>query len=74
MPPPLWSDRRVPVGVSRRHRTDHLGAATQGRHVGSKDTRILIAGAGIGGLTAAGCLLLAGYDVEIYEQAPELGE
>lgn len=42
--------------------------------MGSKDTRILIAGAGIGGLTAAGCMLLAGYDVEIYEQAPELGE
>ncbi len=42
--------------------------------MGTKDTKILIAGAGIGGLTAAGCLLLAGYDVEIYEQAPELGE
>jgi salicylate hydroxylase len=42
--------------------------------VGTKDTKILIAGAGIGGLTAAGCLLLAGYDVEVYEQAPELGE
>ncbi len=36
--------------------------------------RILIAGAGIGGLAAAGCLLLAGHEVEIYEQAPELGE
>ncbi|MDE0255896.1 MAG: FAD-dependent monooxygenase, partial [Rhodospirillaceae bacterium] len=36
--------------------------------------RILIAGAGIGGLAAAGCLLLAGHDVEIYEQAPALGE
>ncbi len=36
--------------------------------------RILIAGAGIAGLTAAGCLLLAGHEVEIYEQAPALGE
>jgi len=36
--------------------------------------KILIAGAGIGGLVAAGCLLLDGHDVEIYEQAPELGE
>ena len=36
--------------------------------------KVLIAGAGIGGLAAAGCLLLAGHDVEIYEQAPALGE
>lgn len=36
--------------------------------------KILIAGAGIGGLTAASCLMKAGYDVEVYEQAPELGE
>jgi phytoene dehydrogenase-like protein len=27
--------------------------------------KILIAGAGIGGLTAASCLMKAGYDVEI---------
>ena len=38
------------------------------------DHKILIAGAGLGGLAAAGCLLKAGYDVEIYEQAPKLGE
>jgi salicylate hydroxylase len=36
--------------------------------------RILIAGAGIGGLTAAACLLRAGHDVQIFEQAPELIE
>jgi salicylate hydroxylase len=36
--------------------------------------KILIAGAGIGGLTAASCLMKAGYEVEIYEQAPELTE
>lgn len=39
-----------------------------------QNARILIAGAGLGGLTAAACLMLAGYRVEIYEQAPELGE
>jgi salicylate hydroxylase len=39
-----------------------------------KQRRILIAGAGIGGLTAASCLLKAGHRVEIYEQAPELSE
>ena len=37
-------------------------------------TKILIAGAGLGGLAAASCLMKAGYDVEIYEQAPALGE
>ena len=39
-----------------------------------KRQKILIAGAGIGGLTAASCLMKAGHDVEIYEQAPQLGE
>jgi salicylate hydroxylase len=39
-----------------------------------KDGKILIAGAGLGGLTAAACLLKQGFDVEIYEQAPQLGE
>ena len=36
--------------------------------------KIVIAGAGIGGLTAAACLLEAGHDVRIFEQAPELTE
>ncbi|HEY1545929.1 MAG TPA: FAD-dependent monooxygenase, partial [Xanthobacteraceae bacterium] len=39
-----------------------------------KQYRILIAGAGLGGLTAASCLMKAGHHVEIYEQAPQLGE
>ena len=38
------------------------------------ERKILIAGAGLGGLAAAGCLLKAGYDVDIYEQASFLGE
>jgi salicylate hydroxylase len=36
--------------------------------------RVLIAGAGIGGLSAASCLMKAGHHVEIHEQAPELAE
>jgi salicylate hydroxylase len=36
--------------------------------------RILIAGAGIGGLTAALACLRRGFDVEVYEQASELKE
>ena len=36
--------------------------------------RVLIAGAGIGGLTAALALLRRGIDVEVYEQATELKE
>jgi salicylate hydroxylase len=36
--------------------------------------KILIAGAGIGGLTAAACLVKAGHDVQVFEQAPQLTE
>lgn len=36
--------------------------------------KITIAGAGLGGLSAAACLLQEGYDVDVYEQAPALGE
>jgi salicylate hydroxylase len=36
--------------------------------------KILIAGAGIGGLTAALACLRRGFDVEVYEQASELKE
>jgi len=39
-----------------------------------KQHRILIAGAGLGGLTAAACLIKAGHTVEVYEQASQLGE
>ena len=36
--------------------------------------KIIISGAGLGGLAAAACLLMDGHDVDVYEQAPELGE
>lgn len=36
--------------------------------------KILIAGAGLGGLAAASFLMKEGHDVEIYEQAPQLEE
>lgn len=36
--------------------------------------KIIMAGAGLGGLAAAANLLEAGHDVTIYEQAPQLGE
>ena len=39
-----------------------------------KQCRVLIAGAGIGGLAAASCLMKAGHTVEIYEQASQLAE
>jgi salicylate hydroxylase len=38
------------------------------------DEKVLIVGAGLGGLAAASCLMKAGYDVEVYEQAPVLAE
>ncbi|MDE0942780.1 MAG: FAD-dependent monooxygenase [Alphaproteobacteria bacterium] len=36
--------------------------------------KILIVGGGIGGMTAAACLLRAGFEVQVFEQAAELGE
>jgi salicylate hydroxylase len=49
-------------------------ADTIDRRLVTRSTRILISGAGIGGLTAALALLQRGFDVEVYEQAPSLGE
>jgi len=40
----------------------------------TKALRIAVIGGGIGGLTAALSLRQAGFDVEVYEQAPELTE
>ena len=39
-----------------------------------QDFSVIIAGAGIGGLTAAACLLQRGFKVRIFEQASALGE
>ncbi len=39
-----------------------------------KKRKIIIAGAGLGGLAAASCLMKAGHEVEVYEQAAKLGE
>lgn len=39
-----------------------------------RNTRIVLAGGGIGGLTAGLALVQRGFDVRIYEQAPELRE
>src|ERR1700754_740819 len=54
-------------------RANDAGEGT-GRVSDMKQYRILIAGAGLGGLTAASCLMKAGHTVEIYEQAAQLGE
>ncbi len=40
----------------------------------SERPMVLIAGAGLGGMAAAGCLLQKGYRVRVFEQAAELGE
>ncbi|MCC2099253.1 MAG: FAD-dependent monooxygenase [Hyphomicrobiales bacterium] len=40
----------------------------------SLSRKITIAGAGLGGLAAAACLLLDGHDVEVYEQAEHICE
>jgi len=40
----------------------------------SEKPKVLIAGAGLGGIAAAGCLLQKGYRVRVFEQAAELGE
>jgi 2-polyprenyl-6-methoxyphenol hydroxylase-like FAD-dependent oxidoreductase len=37
-------------------------------------TRLIIAGAGLGGLAAAACLMKRGFTVRVFEQAPRLGE
>lgn len=39
-----------------------------------RERTVLIAGGGLGGLATAACLLTQGIDVEVHEQAPQLGE
>ncbi|MCZ7889955.1 MULTISPECIES: FAD-dependent monooxygenase [Rhizobium/Agrobacterium group] len=57
----------------RQHETDASHQESREENLTEKK-RILIVGAGIGGLTAAGLLLMDGHDVHVFEQAPELGE
>ncbi len=40
----------------------------------STDTPVLVAGGGIGGLAAALALVRQGFNVQVFEQAPEIGE
>jgi salicylate hydroxylase len=52
-----------------------ISAVTKEGHAGHmKRYKILIAGGGLGGLSAASFLLQAGHDLEVYEQAPQLEE
>jgi salicylate hydroxylase len=44
------------------------------QHDQARRTSIAVIGAGIGGLTAAACLLRAGFDVHVYERASRLSE
>ena len=39
-----------------------------------KQLDVMIAGAGLGGLAAAACLMKQGFKVRVFEQAPQLGE
>lgn len=48
--------------------------AERGQSLVNAGVRVAVVGAGLGGLTAALALLQRGYDVTVYEQAPELGE
>jgi 3-hydroxybenzoate 6-monooxygenase len=41
---------------------------------GHSDNTIILVGGGIGGMAAALALSQAGYEVELVEQAPEIGE
>ena len=40
----------------------------------SADLPVLVAGGGIGGLAAALALVRRGFSVQVFEQAPEIGE
>jgi salicylate hydroxylase len=48
--------------------------STNMQHDQAHRTSIAVIGAGIGGLTAAACLLGAGFDAHVYEQTSRLGE
>src|SRR5437773_10410511 len=52
-----------------RRMRGEANADTPFEHMGTTKPTIAIIGAGIGGLTAAAALRLAGFDVHVYEQA-----
>jgi salicylate hydroxylase len=56
-----------------RYNERHLRYLTK-EHAMQRSTRIAIIGGGIGGLTAAHALLRRGFEVSVYEAAPELKE
>jgi salicylate hydroxylase len=63
------------TALDPRRRSGNLAAAAsrrQGQHV--TQYKILIAGAGLGGLAAASFLMQDGHEVEVYEQTPRLEE
>src|SRR5690625_1232673 len=51
-----------------------IGAGDQMTIGSSKQLPVLVAGGGIGGLAAALALVRQGYEVQVFEQAPEIGE
>ena len=55
-----------------RATSGQMGAGMQ--HDQARRTSIAIVVGGIGGLTAAACLLRAGFDVHVYEQTSRLSE
>src|SRR5215468_5981572 len=48
--------------------------STEAQEMRESETSVAIVGGGIGGLAAALSLLHAGFEVQVYEQAPALGE
>jgi salicylate hydroxylase len=65
--------RKLPiVKGSGQSTSGHTSASMQ--HDQARRTSIAIIGGGIGGLTAAACLLNADFDVHVYEQASMLSE
>jgi 2-polyprenyl-6-methoxyphenol hydroxylase and related FAD-dependent oxidoreductases len=50
------------------------GRAAESDEGGVMTEKVLVVGAGIGGLVAAGALVQRGFDVTVLEQAPQIGE
>jgi 2-polyprenyl-6-methoxyphenol hydroxylase-like FAD-dependent oxidoreductase len=61
------------VAVQRRVLDLHFGSLREGEMMDS-ETPIIVVGGGIGGLSAAIALRRAGFEAQVFERAPELGE